>query len=80
MTAVCLAFATLLTWFGAVVPVMRFKRARAEAQCIERFHQFKLYAVRHYHPAFKNNEALNRLSYREIEMLFDIDKSYDDIR
>ena len=79
MTTVCLTLATLLTWFWAIAPIRRFKQAQAQAKCEQRYHNFKLYAVRHYHPAFRNNDALAKLSYREIEKLFDIDRSYDDI-
>ena len=79
MTTVCLTLATILTWFLVIAPIRRFKQEQALAKCEQRYHDFKLYAVRHYHPAFRNNDVLAKLSYREIEKLFDIDRSYDDI-
>jgi hypothetical protein len=79
MTVTCLIISTLLIWFGAIAPIRRFKQAQANAQFDRRFRNFKMYAVRNYHPAFRYNPALSKLSNREIEKIFDIDKSYNDI-
>ena len=69
----------LLTWFGAVMPIWHFKRECANKEFRNRYRAFKLYSIKHYHPAFKLNPALARLSYEEIASRYNVDRAYEEI-
>lgn len=72
-----LSFSLLL--FGVFVPLSRHARQKAERENARRYRCFKLYAIKHYHPAFREVPDLARLSYDEISRRYDVDQVYESI-
>lgn len=73
----CIGILLLVT--TVLLPWTRVVRQRQEIQFNKRVQDFKLYAVKHYHPAFQNIEALKQMDYSQISARYDVNRLYDQI-
>ena len=62
-----------------LVPALRALHLEAEKKANKRYQDFKLYAVKKYHPAFRTGGVLSHLSYSEIRQAYRIDECYEQL-
>ncbi|MBX7143997.1 MAG: hypothetical protein K1X79_06060 [Oligoflexia bacterium] len=62
-----------------LLPWGKAAQQRQQLAFSKRVHDFKLYAVKHYHPAFQRIDALKNLSYEEIATRYNVSHLYDQI-
>ncbi|MBX7138457.1 MAG: hypothetical protein K1X83_10785 [Oligoflexia bacterium] len=79
MNTVLACAAIMLTLTMWVLPVARYTLSKRQREYELQLRAFKLYAIKHYHPAFKLDPELSKLSYTEIQERFDIEATYDTI-
>ena len=68
--------ACICVYLCMVKPVLRAQDMREEYAFMERYRDFQAYAVRKYHPAFRDNPYLAQLSLREIRRKYNVSDAY----
>ncbi len=60
-------------------PLLRAAQARRQYEFDQRLTNFKMLAVKRYHPLFQKGERFADLSYDDISRRFNVDGLYDQI-
>jgi hypothetical protein len=78
-----MVFALLLMFTGLCVFTLKESfTARAEREkreSLDQFRNFQAYAIRKYHPVFKNVKVLSEMSVQDIRENFDVTSTYNQI-
>lgn len=80
MTILVATLAFFLILFVVALPTRKRIQRENQARFVRRYRDFKLYAVKHYHPAFRSGGSQAHLSYEEIRSKYDVTACYDQLR